>query len=172
MAGKPAVAIAGGVTDLAKDALKQSGDTVSSFIEEATSRRPANTPPTEMIQSKREIGLALMRFFNPAQGAVETNNRAAAVKALVEFGGMNEADADRALTTWTTSYERLKADLDKVKVAAETKARDAAEKAANTMAILSLCAFAGFVLGAIAGICGGKQGASAAFACEARGEDL
>lgn len=168
MAGKPAAALAGGATDLAKDALKQSGETLASFTDEAAGNLGTNAAPGSSVRAKREVGLALARLFNPLQQANARENRTAAVKALVDHAGMNEAAADRAITEWTATYDRLKADLTAAKDAAAAKAREAADKAAGALAIFSLCAFLGFALGAVAASYGGQHGAKCAVKCEAR----
>lgn len=170
LAGKPAAALTGGATDMAKDALKQSSDTLGSFTDEAVGSRPAGSPPNLTVRAKREVGLAVARLFSPMQQAKVTENRAAAVKALVDYAGLNQADAEQAVTEWTASYDRLKADLLAAKNEAETKAREAAEKAANALAIFSLCYFLGFVLGGVAATCGGSHGAKCAVKCEERTE--
>lgn len=170
LAGKPAAAMAGGAADMAKDALKQSGDVLTSFTDEATGRRPANAAPAGGIRAKREVGLAVARLFNPANAGDLTANRAAVVKALVDDAGMSEADADRMVTDWTATYEKLKSDLAAAKSQAEAKARAAADAAAKALAIFSLCAFVGFVLGALAAACGGAFGAKCARRCEIRAE--
>jgi hypothetical protein len=160
MAGKPAAALAEGTTDVAKDALKQSGDTMGSFVDEAIGRIPASNP-TGAVRAKREVGFAVARLFNPAQ-ANPTEARAAVVRALVEHTGATEAEAERTVAAWTASYDRLKADLAAANEQAEIKAREAAEKAANALAVFSLCAFVGFTLGALAASFGGKHGAMCA----------
>lgn len=168
MAGKPLAAATGGAADLAKDALKQSGDTLGSFTEEALSARPAGATAASTVRAKRELAAALGRVFSPSEQTSPEERRKALVAALVEHGGMNEADAGRLVGEWTASYNRLKADLTAAKDAAALKAREAAEKAANALAIFSLCAFAGFLLGAFAATCGGCQGGQAASRCELR----
>lgn len=168
LAGKPAAAVAGGAADMAKDALKQSGDTLGSFVEEAVAGRSSGSASNTSIRAKREVGLAIARLFNPAQQASLRDNRAAAVKALVDHAGMNEATAERTVTEWTASYDRLKADLLVVKNAAEAKAREVADKAAKALAMLSLGYFVGFLLGAIAAGYGGSHGAQCALRCEER----
>ena len=172
MAGKPAAALAGGATDLAKDAAKQTGDTLASFVDEAASNRGTGSAPNLSIRAKREVGLALGRLFNPLQTASMGENRTAAVKALVDYAGMSESAADRAITDWTASYDRLKADLAAAKNAAELKAREVADKAAGALAIFALCAFAGFALGALAASCGGHHGAKCALKCEGRADAM
>jgi hypothetical protein len=168
LAGKPAAALASGAADLAKDAVKQSGDTVTSFVDEAMGNRATGLKPNTTVRAKREVGVALARLFNPVSQTDAGANRVAAVKALVDHAGMNEVDAERAITDWTASFERLKADLAAAKAEAETKARAAAEKAANALAIFSLCYFVGFVLGAVAASYGGNAGAACARRCEVR----
>lgn len=168
LAGKPAAALAGGATDLAKDALKQSGEVFASFTDEAVGNRSAGTAPSATIRAKREVGLAVARLFNPMQQASIVQNRAAVVKALVDHAGMNEAAAEKTVVDWTASYDRMKADFTAAKEAAETKAREAADTAAKALAIFSLSYFVAFVLGAVASSMGGCHGAKCALACERR----
>lgn len=162
LAGKPAAAAADGATSVAKDALKQSGDTISSFVDEAAGRVSSTSNPAGNIRAKREVGLAAARMFNPVGQSNPAENRAALVKALVDNTGMNETEADRAVTNWSASYDRLKADLAAAKAQAEAKAREAADKAANALSIFSFCAFFAFTLGAGAAACGGHLGAKVA----------
>lgn len=171
LAGRPAAAAVGGVADLAKDALKQSGDSLASFTDEALGNRGKDAPANTSVRAKRELGLAIGRLFNPAQQGNVTANRATAVAALVEHAGMTQANAERAIADWTASFERLKADLAVVKEQAEVKAREAAETASNALAVFSLAAFLGFVLGALAASWGGQNGARCATRCELN-EDL
>lgn len=167
MAAKPAAAAAGGVADMAKDALKQRGDTVTSFTDEALGRLPSNTPAGGTIRAKREVGMALQRLFNPASPS-SADNRSAAVKSLVDQVGMSEADAEKTVVEWTSTFDRLKADLEAAKTEMELKAKVAAEKAAKALAIFSLGAFLAFVLGAASAICGGRTGARVAVLHETR----
>jgi hypothetical protein len=168
LAGKPAAMVAGKAADVAKDAIKQSGDALASFTDEAVGRRPAGANANLNIRAKREVGLAVARLFNPANQANVTSNRAAVVKALVDTAGLSAADAEKTVTEWTASYEQLKADLTAAKAEAEAKAREAADKASDALALFSLCAFVGFALGAVAASCGGSHGAKCALRCEAR----
>jgi len=166
-AGQPAAAVAGGAVNLAADAVKQSGETLTSFVDEAVSNRPAAAGAANKgIRAKREVGFAVARLFNPAQEGNKAANRTAAVTALVDHAGMNQADADRTITEWTATFERLQADLTAAKEAAAQKAREAAETAANALAIFSLCAFVGFLLGALSATWGGHHGAKCATWCE------
>jgi len=169
-AGQPAAAVAGGVVNLAADAVKQSGETITSFVDEAVSNRPANGAANEGIRAKREVGFAVARLFNPVQEGNTEANRAAAVTALVDHAKMTQADAERVVTEWTTTFERLQADLLALKEAAKTKAGEAAETAANALAIFSLCAFVGFLLGAFSAAWGGNHGAMCAIKCEEKSD--
>lgn len=160
LAAAPAAAIAGGGVDLAKDALKQSGDTLASFTDEAVGRRPADAQrPADAIRAKREVGLALARLFKPGEETSPAEARAAVVKALVDTTGLNEQEANQLVTDWTTTYEQVKSDLAALKVEAEAKARETADEAAGALAIFSFCAFAALAFGAFAGSLGGCQGA-------------
>lgn len=165
-AGKPAAAIAGVGADAAKDAAKQSTDTISSFVDEAVAGRQggANGPMTaNSIAAKREVGLAAARLFNPMNEGKEAENRAALASTLVNRAGVSQADADRMVREWSDSYDRLKADLAAAKEQAAQKAKVAAEEAAKVLTIVSLATFFAFVLGAAAAAGGGRQGALAAF---------
>jgi hypothetical protein len=170
LAGRPAAALAGSAADLAKDAVRQSGDALNSFIDEAVSNRPADSTKNLSIRAKREVGLAVARLFNPAPQANLRANRAAVIKALVDYTGMSEADADQAVTDWTATYDQLKADFAAAKNVAETKARETADQAAKALAVISLCAFAAFLFGAVAASFGGHHGAKCALKCEGRTE--
>lgn len=164
MAGKPAAALADSAASLAKDAAKRSSDTVASFVDEAAGNTTTTgTTPGVTVRAKREVGIAVARYFNPALEADKAANRAALVKVLADHGNMSEADADKMVNEWTKSYDDLKADLAATKNQAEQKAREAADKAAKVLAIFSLCTFVAFVIGAMAASCGGHQGA-----CHAR----
>jgi len=162
LAGKPVAAAVGDANDLAKDAATQSKGALGSFSDEALGNRPADAPKASGIRAKREVGMAIGRLFNPLQMDQRQNNRAAAVQALVSDAGMNEADANRMVDDWISTYDRLQADLAAAKNAAEVKAREAADEAAEALAIFSLCAFCGLVLGAVAAACGGRRGAKVA----------
>ncbi len=155
-AGRPAAAVAGSATDAAKDALKKTGDTLNSFVDEAASGRPTNT--REAARAKREVAAAVARLFNPVTPTTGPEARAAVVTALTQ-SGVSESDANKMIDDWTASYNRLKADLAAAKQQAELKAREAADKAADALAVLSLVAFAAFVLGAASAACGGATGA-------------
>lgn len=168
-AGRPAAAAVSGATDVAKDALKQSGDAVNNFADEAVASRPADATRAGTVRAKREISLALTRLFNPAQKDRMTENKAAVSRALVE-SGVSQADADRLITDWNASYERLQADLAAAKEQAEAKAREVAEKASKALAVFSLVSFVAFVIGAISAACGGHHGAKCAFRHDDRGE--
>jgi hypothetical protein len=162
-AGKPAAAaVTAAGSDLAKDALKQSSDTISSYVDEALANRSPNADRAGAITAKREVGLALARLFNPANEGSKAENRAAVTRALVQ-SGLSQSEAERLVNSWTESYERLRADLAAAKDAAEEKAREAADKAAKALTVFSLTAFFAFILGATAASCGGRQGAAAAF---------
>lgn len=162
LAAKPAAAAAGGLADMAKDALKQRTDTVASFTEEALGRLSANPPPSSIsARAKREVGLALGRFFNPAVPG-NAGDRAAVVKALTDNLRVSQSDAETMVGEWSASFERLKADLAAAKDDAELKAKEVAEKAANTLSIFSLGAFVAFTLGAVSASCGGRTGAKVA----------
>jgi len=150
----------------AADALEQSGETIASFVDEAVGNLSEDRPASEGIRAKREIAMALGRLFNPAQEGNTAANRAAAVNALVNNTGMSQDEADRTVTEWTDTFERMKADLAELTNAAATKAREAADATASALAKFSLWSFFGFLLGAAAATWGGLLGAKCATQCE------
>jgi hypothetical protein len=158
-AAKPVAAAASGVTDLAKDAIKQNTDMIGSYVEEALQSRGQNTDPASAVRAKREIGYALAQLFAPGTDASSQEKRAAVVRALTE-AGVSEADANRMLTQWTSSYERMKSDLAAMKNTAEEKAREAGEKASDAVSSAAIWTFVAFLLGAIVASIGGKCGAA------------
>jgi hypothetical protein len=163
MAGKPAASLADSAAAAAKDATKRSTDMVGSFVDEGAGNATTGTTPGTTARAKREVGLAVARYFNPALENDKAANRAALVKVLADHGNMTEADADKMVNEWTKSYDDLKADIAATKAQAEQKAREVADKAAKALAVFSLCTFVAFVIGAMAASCGGHQGA-----CHAR----
>ena len=160
LAAKPVAAAASGATDLAKDALKQNKDTVGSFLDEALESRGNKDNAADTARARREIGYAVTKLFTPGNDVNSAEARAAVTRALVEQGGISEADANRLVSQWTASYERLKADLQAAKEKAEIKAREAADKAAKALAHAAIWTFVAFLLGAIVSSLAGKCGAS------------
>lgn len=164
--GEPVAAVAGGSVDLAANAVEQSSETIKSYVEEALSNRSEDGIASEEIRAKREVGLAVGRLFNPFQDGNNAANREAAVTALVDHTGMSQAEANRTITEWTSTYEEMQADLDEMMDAAAEKAREAAQVAADALATFSLWAFVGFLFGALAATWGGYLGAICATKCE------
>lgn len=159
LAGKPAAAAVGGVADLAKEATQRSSTTLTAFTDEASTGGASASPTSETLRNKRLLGTALARFFAPKQTGDRAQARVTLVKAVSANAGISEADADRMVTEWTTYYEEMKTEIAAVKAEAEMKAREAAEKAANVLALFSLGAFVAFLIGATAASLGGKNGA-------------
>jgi hypothetical protein len=162
LAGKPAATATGGIAETVKTSMKQSADTMSSYVDEAVASRTSGATPNSSIRAKREIGGALARYLNPSEKNNPNENRTALTKSLVDNAGMTEADATRTVADWSASYDRFKADFAGAKAEAEAKARVAADEASETLAVFSFCAFAAFVLGAISAVYGGEHGAQCA----------
>jgi hypothetical protein len=99
---------------------KQNADQLGSFIDEAVQSIPTNSAPKATIRAKREVGFAVAKFFAPGNDVNSQTNRAAMIKALVDYTQMSEADATQTVDDWTTSYNNLKAELEqKATVAAQ-----------------------------------------------------
>ncbi len=158
-AAKPVAAAASGVTDLAKEAIKQNSDAIDSYLDEAIQLRGENGTPGSEVRAKREIGYALAQLFAPGADVKAPEKRTAVVRALTE-AGVSEADANRLLNEWTASYERMKADLQAAKDKAEQKAREAGETASKAVSRAAVWTFLAFLLGAVVASLGGKCGAA------------
>lgn len=163
LAGKPAAAAVSGATDMAKDALERSRGMLGSFTEEGLSNPPAGKSAADTIRAKREIGFAVTRLFASTAPSTNAENQNALVTLLVDNQGMTEDNARKMVEGWTASYQKLKAELDAAKKVAEQRAKEMAEKTANTLSILSLVYFGAFLLGAVFSFLGGKHGGACAY---------
>jgi hypothetical protein len=111
-AGVGGVALAAGA--------KQNADQLGSFVDEAVQSIPTNAAPKAAIRAKREVGFAVAKLFAPGNDVNSQDNRAALIKALVDYTQMSEADATKTVDDWTTSYNNLKAELEqKANIAAQ-----------------------------------------------------
>ncbi len=152
-------AAASGMTDAAQAAVKRNGDELNSFISEATQSVPTNALPKASTRAKREVGLAVAKLFAPENDINSQDNRAAAVKALVDYTQMSQADAESTVDGWIASYKDLQTELDKAKTAAEQKAKDVADQAAHNLAVAGTWTFFGLLLGLLVSAGGGVLGA-------------
>lgn len=162
MAGKPMAAAASRATDDARDAVTRSKSTVASFTDEAAANPGPNAAPGAVIRTRRDVGLALGRLFDPTQKANLADNKTAAAKVLVDDTGMSQADADKEINDWTASYDRLQAEITEAKNQAEAKARVEANEASKDLSIFSGCAFVAFLIGAAAATAGATHGVRSA----------
>jgi polyhydroxyalkanoate synthesis regulator phasin len=166
LAAKPVAAAAGGIGDVAKDALQKNFQAITSFVDEAVQSRPGGGSPASAIRAKREIGAAMLRTFGPNADPHPAENRTALVRTLIEQGGLSQPDAEKLVSDWVASYDRLKSELDAAKNAAEQKARAIAEEASHVVARAALLSFAAFTLGALVAAWGGSRGATAGLFAE------
>lgn len=160
--GIGAQAAASGVGQVASEGIKRTGAQLSSFIDEAVQAGPTNASPQVMTRSRREIGFALTRLFNPANDAALQENRAAAVKAMKDYAGMNDAEANKAVEDWTASYKALQDELAKEKAQLEQKARETADRAASQLSKAGLWAFFALLVGLLVTAVSGSYGATGA----------
>ena len=151
-------AVASGVGEFAKEGARRAGDQVGSFIEEAVQSTEAN-PPKAVTRAKREIGYAVGKMFAPGSDTASTDNRRAAIGALVSYSGMSEADATKTVDEWTVSYNKLKADLEVMKAEAAQKARATADVAAGHVSSAALWSFVALLAGLLVTALGGSFGA-------------
>ena len=157
--GMGASAAGSGISDAAKTATGRNAGELNSFIDEASASIPTNSLPKASIRARREVGLAVAKLFAPENDINSADNRAAAVKALVDYTQMSNADAEATVDGWIASYKDLQVELDKAKAAAEEKAREAADQAAHTLAVTGTWTFFGLLLGLIVSAGGGVLGA-------------
>jgi hypothetical protein len=160
-------AVADSVSEAGKEGLQRGKDEVSSFLNEATSS--TNSTAVNNIRSKREIGLALTKMFAPENENSFADNRTNLINVLGQYNGMTQDDATKMADEWIASYNDLKAQLKAAKDAAEQKAREAADVAAQNLAWASAVSFVAFLIGLGVTMCGGKCGACCA--CRARSLD-
>ena len=158
MSGKAATEAVAGV---AQEAAKRSGDQLRSFIDEAVQSAPTNATPRSATRATREIGFAVTKLFAEGNDLASPENRTAAIKAMQKYSDMTEADATKAIDEWTTSYKKLRMELDAAKASAEQKAREAAERAAHNLSCAAIWSFfalaAGLALAAMSGSCGARR---------------
>jgi hypothetical protein len=148
-----------GAAEMAKDAAQQNSSTLSSFVDEVSQNTRLQNAPGGTVAAKREIGAAVRRFFAEGADPQDPQARQHLVQALSVSGAMTEQEANQTVTRWTQSMERMRADLERAKETAATKAREVADKSAKAVAKAALWTFIGFVLGAFAASWGGRSGA-------------
>jgi hypothetical protein len=154
---KGAGAASSGIAELAKEAAQRNGDSITSFLDEA-SAAVGNQNTAQGIAARREVGQALRRMFAEGGDLKDAENRQALVRALTASGTIDEARANQMVDRWVASADELRNDLRETKEAAVAKAKEVADKTADALAKAALWTFIGFVLGAIAATLGGKTG--------------
>jgi hypothetical protein len=147
------------ISDVSQAGLKREGSELNSFIEEATQSVPTNSMPKAYTRAKREIGFAVAKLFAPENDLNSPDNRQAAIKALVDYTQMSQADAESTVDGWIASYKNLQAELDHAKSIAEQKAKEAADRAAHDLSVAGAWTFFGLLLGLIVSAGGGVLGA-------------
>ncbi len=154
-------AVAAGAGEVAREGAKRSAVQLGSFIDEAVQSAPATATPKTATRAKREIGFAVTKLFAPDNDINFQDNRTPAIKALVVYAEMSEADATKAVDDWIASYKNLKAELDRMKSVAEQNARKAADRAATNLSCAAIWSFfallAGLLLSSLGGSCGAKR---------------
>lgn len=158
MAAKPVASATSGVTDIAKDAIKQNTDAIGSYVDEAVQSAGQNLNPGAAVRARREIGYALTKLFTSGGDIQNPENRGAVTRALTQ-AGISEDQANRMLTEWSGSMQQMKTDLDQAKKTVEQKARETGEKASSAVSKAALWTALAFLIGAIVSSLGGKAGA-------------
>jgi hypothetical protein len=151
-------AVASGVGDVVKDGVTRSSDQIQSFVQEAVQSISTNAAPKATTRASREIGFAVTRLFAPGNDVNSQTNRAAVIKALMDYTQVSEADATKTVDDWTVSYNNLKTELDNLKTAAEQKAKEVADQAANNLSNAAIWSFSGLLIGLLVSTGGGVLG--------------
>lgn len=134
-----------------KEGDKRTGDELTSFVDEAVQSIPTNSTPKASARAKREVGFAVAKLFAPGNDINSHDNRVAVIKALVDYTQMSEADATKTVDDWTTSYENLKAELERL-----------ADQAAHNISCAAIWSFFALLIGLLVASLGGSCGAKRA----------
>jgi hypothetical protein len=152
-------AVASGLGDVVKEGAKRGSDQLTSFISEASQSIPTNAAPKDVARAQREIGFAVTKLFTPGNDVSSQTNRAAVIKALVEYTHVSEADATKTVDEWTTSYKDLQAEVANVKATAEQKAKETADETAQLLSSAGIWTFFALLIGMLVSAGGGVLGA-------------
>jgi hypothetical protein len=150
--------VASGIGDIVKDGARRSSDQIQSFIQEAVQSVSTNAAPKATTRASREIGFAVTKLFAPGNDVNSQTNRAAVIKALMDYTQVSEADATKTVDDWTTSYNNLKTELDNLKTTAEQKAKEAADQVASNLSSAAIWSFSGLLIGLLVSAGGGILG--------------
>lgn len=163
VAGVATGAAAGAAAPAAGDAFQQftqgNGGIVSSFLEEVTPAQNGGNGQVNVAKARREIGWSLYRLFAQDGGSSSVEGRTALAQTISQTTGRSQADSERIVNDWVASYDRAKQELKAKAEAAEQKARETADKAANAATKTAIWTFIAFIVGAGAAIWGGQIGA-------------
>jgi hypothetical protein len=151
--------VASGVAEVVKSGAKRSEDQVKSFVTEATDAMPTNTSPMAKTRALRQVGFAVTKMFASSNNVMSEVNRTAAVKAITDNTQLSQNDANKMVDEWTASYKDLQTDLTDIKTAAEQKAREAADQAADALSSAGIWSFFALLIGLIVSGGGGVLGA-------------
>lgn len=150
--------VAPGLDDVVKDGVKRNSDQIQSFIQEAVQSVSTNASPQAVTRANREIGFAVAKLFAPGADVSSQTNRAAVIKALMDYTQVSEADATKTIDDWTVSYNNLKTELDNLKTTAELKVKEAADQTASNLSNAAVWSFSGLLIGLLVSAGGGVLG--------------
>ena len=165
VAGMAAGAATGAAAPAAGDAFQQfterNGGIVSTFLDEVAPEQTGQGNESEFntAKARREIGWSLYRLFGQEGGSASTENRTALAQTIAQTTGRSQADSERMVNEWVTSYDRAKQELQAKAEMAEQKAREVADQAADAATKTALWTFIAFIIGAGAAVWGGQVGA-------------
>jgi hypothetical protein len=164
--------------DLSKLIAKRSEVQLCSFVEEAVQSVPTNAEPKADTRAEREVGFAVNKLFSPGNAPAFTANRLEAINTLMVYTAMSAADATITMDAWITSRKNLQGELDKLKAemnnlkmaaeqnsraTAEAAAEAAANQAARQLSRVSTWSFFALLLGLLGAVLGGRCGAECAW---------
>jgi hypothetical protein len=157
--GKAAEAAAPGASDAFQTFTKSNGGIVSSFLDEVTPADAGRNGATNPAKARREIGWAAYRFFSEDGGVRSPENQAELAQTIAQTTGRSEADSQRIVGEWVTSYDQAKQELETTKQHAADKLRAAAEKTKDAATTAALWTFVAFLVGLASAVWGGHAGA-------------
>ncbi len=146
-----------GVANMATEAVERNTAAIDSMIEEVTQNEQVQNGGGGVIAARRQIGQALRQLFRAEGDLRDPQARNATIDALTR-AGMERAQATETVDGWIEFMRQAREQMEQAKAAAAETAREAADAASGAIAKGALWGFIGFLLGAVAGIAGGRKG--------------
>ncbi|KQR92710.1 hypothetical protein ASG01_10925 [Chryseobacterium sp. Leaf180] len=109
-------------------------------------------------QSDEQLDGLFDRLRKQGDGVVSEVDKEAMVNVIMARTGKSRAEATIVADNWIATYKKAAAEWQQTKKEAEAKAREVADKAADTASTAAIIGFFGLLLGAIVSAFGAKMG--------------